>query len=250
MDMKMHTKIIQKSLIALLSFLALTANAGIIEVMPTSTEWGTGDGNSAITDTVARSGNGSLELDGDRTRFFGLGNPFDSASSIGMLTDLSDFSFEWLIAGTSLSDLGADYTPALRLHIWDGTQRSELIWEGAYNNTYGNTNRDTWYSSDFSDNFWQFQSVIGVTAIFNRGLNDWKAIYSQNAYISAISVGVGSSVGNDYKAFSDNVTLQFAGQESRTFNFETTPVSAPATFSLLGLGLMTLMIRTRRKTNS
>lgn len=247
--MNIHTKVILKSLTTLLSIIALCANAVVIEVTSSSTDWGTGDGNSAITDTVARSGNGSLELDGDRTRFFGLGNPFDSTSNIGMLANLSDFSFEWLIAASSLSNLGPDYTPALRLHLWDGAQRSELIWEGAYNGTYGNTTRDTWYNSDFSDNFWQFQSGIGVTAIYDRGLNDWQGIYSQNAYISAISVGVGSSVGNDYKAFADNVSLGFIGSESRTFNFETAAsvVSAPATVSLFGLGLLTLLIRTRKK---
>lgn len=248
-DMNMQTKIMLKSLITLLSVFALSANAVVIEVMPSSTDWGSGDGNSAITDTVARSGNGSLELDGDRTRFFGLGNPFDPSSNIGKLSDLSDFSFEWLIAGSSLSDLGADYTPALRLHLWDGSQRSELIWEGAYNGTYGNTSRDTWYSSDFTDNFWQFQSGVGVTAIYDRGLDDWKGLYSADAYISSISIGVGSSVGNNYKAFADNVSLQFTGNESRTFNFETAAsvVSAPATATMLGLSLLTLLIRTKRK---
>jgi hypothetical protein len=89
--MNILTKAILKSLTTLLSIIAICANAVVIEVASSSKDWGTGDGNSAITDTVARSGNGSLELDGDRTRFFGLGNPFDSASNIGMLADLSDF---------------------------------------------------------------------------------------------------------------------------------------------------------------
>lgn len=241
-----------KSLTFTLALLAGQAAASVIVVNPGDPSWGTVDANSEITDTFARSGNGSLELRGDRTRFFGLGNPFDINSNIGLLSNLIDFSFEWAIAASSISNLHPDYTPALRLHIFDGQQRSELIWEGAYNGTYGNTTRDTWYQSAFGDNFWQFVSGVGVTEIYNRTINDWKSIYSSSAYIAAISVGVGSSVGANYLSFADNVTLQFVDQMAMTFNFEpeaTTNVPAPGALSVMfaTLALVTLgRLRCRR----
>jgi hypothetical protein len=238
-----------KTLITCLSVIVFSANSTIIEVTPSTTNWGAGDANSAITDAFARSGNGSLELQGDRTRFFGLGNPYDPGSNIGLLSNLNDFSFDWSIAASSLSNLDDDYTPALRLHIWDGQQRSELIWEGAYNNTYGNTNRDTWYETDFEDNFWQYQSGIGVTELFNVGLDHWQQEYSANAYVSAVSVGVGSSVGGDYLAFADNVTIQFDNQDSRTFNFEVDSVDVPepSTLAIFALGMIGLASRRFKK---
>lgn len=245
----MRTKsTISKMLIALLCMSTLQATAAVIEVKPTDPSWGTGDGNSFISDAAPRSGNGSLELRGDRTRYFGLGNPFDMNSNIGLLNDLVDFSFEWAIDANSLSNLGPDYTPALRLHIFDGTQRSELIWEGAYN-ALGSTDRDTWYNTSFSDNFWQFVSGVGVTEIYDRTITDWQNIYSGSAYISAISVGVGSSAGTDYIAYADNVTLQFANQESRTFNFELDQVEVPnaGAFSIFLLGAVLLAARSVRR---
>ncbi|AEP30046.1 hypothetical protein [Brumicola nitratireducens] len=232
---------------AFLSVAALSANAAVIEVLPSASDWGTGDANSAITNTVAKDGNGSLELNGDRTRFFGLGNPYNNASNIGLLSDLTNFTFDWLIAGTSISNLSPDYTPALRLHLWnaDGSVRSELIWEGAYNGTYGNTDRDVWYSTSFSDNFYLGGAA---TPDYNVSLGDQITQLAMGTYISAISVGVGSSAGNGYKAFADNVTIGFAGQESRTFNFETdsVAVSTPASLGLFSLGLLMLSTRLRK----
>ncbi|NMH59129.1 PEP-CTERM sorting domain-containing protein [Alteromonas ponticola] len=218
------------------------SQAAVVTVNPDDPAWGSGDTNSEITTAMARSGAGSLELRGDRTRYYGLGNPWDAGSNIGLLSALTDFSFEWAIASDSISALNADYTPALRLHIFDGEQRSELIWEGAYNGTYGSTLRDTWYQTSFTDNFWRWETGIGATEVYDRTIADWAdGIYSDSAYIAAISVGVGSSAGADYVAFADNVTLQFEGQESRTFNFEpaaNVPEPAAALLLLLGAGAL------------
>lgn len=54
-----------------------------------------------------------------------------------------------------------------------------------------------------------------VTGASNDG-TDW---YSDNAYVAAISVGVGSSASSGYLAYADNVVFNVGGQE-RTFNFE------------------------------
>lgn len=238
---KMIRKLIPKLALVLFTSTAFIAQASVITVTPSTPGWGTapGDTNSFISNAFPQSGSGSLELQGDRTRFFGLGNPFSTASNLGLLTDLVDFRFDWAIAASSISNLGADYTPALRLHIFDGSIRSELIWEGAYNNTYGNTSRDTWYSTTFSDKYWQFISGVGATEIYNRSITDWQGLYSSSAYISAVSIGVGSGAGTNYKAFADNLTIQFANSEATTFNFEVAAaqVPAPAAWLLLLTGL-------------
>jgi len=241
---KKITHLIPKLVLALLASTAFLAQAAVITVTPTTAGWGTapGDTNSVISNAFPQNGAGSLELKGDRTRFFGLGNPFSIDSSLGLLSDLVDFRFDWAIDANSISNLGSDYTPALRLHIFDGSQRSELIWEGAYNGTYGNTSRDTWYSTSFNDKYWQFISGAGATEIYNRAITDWQNIYSSSAYVSAISIGVGGGAGANYKAFADNVTIQFSNAEARTFNFEVAaaqvPAPAPWLLLLAGLGIL------------
>jgi hypothetical protein len=208
------------------SYASLVFNQTVI-VLPGDPSWAnppsenSGGGSSAITSNAPRSGNGSLEMYGDRTRFFGLGNPYSPTSNLGLLSDLEDFRFDWMVATNSAgSGAGANpaYSPALRIHIWDGSQRSELIWENAYNGPTAVT-KGTWYSSGSDDNFWQFVSGVGATLIYNRSIDDWKSYYSPNAYISAVSVGVGSSAGSGYHAFADNIVLDF-GNGSTTYNFE------------------------------
>lgn len=202
-----------------------------------------GGGSSAITDSRARDGNGFLELFGDRTRFVGLGNFYDPGSNLMLLSDELDFGFNWMIADDSLFNLHPDATSALRLHIWDGDQRNELIWEGAYNNGYGNTDKETWYTTGSDDAFWRWESGIGVTlssgAQVNQRINDWMdtSWYSAAAYVAAISVGVGSSIGSDYHVFADNVRLN-----DTIFNFEVQQVPEPAPLLLLCAGLAMLVL--------
>ena len=243
--------------------LAGAAGATLVTVVPGDTSWSNpagenrNGGSSAISAANPRSGDGSLELFGDRTRFIGLGNFYDPNSNLGLLGNLSQLAFEWCIALNSISALSPDYTPALRLHVWDNGVRSELIWEGAYNGTYGNTTKGQWYATGASGRFHRWVNGVGDTklnsALLNQSLSSWisPTWYSANAYVSAVSIGVGSSAGSGYHAFADNVTLGWIGGAVSTFNFEMTqprPVpDAAATVALLGVALLVIALIARRR---
>ena len=240
---------------ALISTASLAAT---IIVTPASMTWSNpagengGGGSSAITGTKPDAGNGSVEIFGDRTRFI-FGNQFSAATNFGLVNTVRALTFDWAIAGNSTALLNPDYTPALRLYVQDGRQRSELIWEGAYNNTYGHTVKDQFYSTGVGDNFYQFKTGFGVTTTggsqVNQSITDWAKSFGEGAFVSAISVGAGSSAGSLYHAFADNVTLDISGN-STTYNFETSAraVPEPTTIALLGLGLLGFAASRRKST--
>ncbi len=219
--------------------------------IPSSTDWGTipgeNTGTAVVTSTVARSGNGSLELTGDRTRTqLGIQYaPF--RTTIASLADITSLTFDWRIAGDAVPRLNSDYTPALRLLIQDGAVRKELVWEGAYNGTYGNTMRDTWYSTTASDLFYQGAGNE------NNGMTiaAWASSLA-NATVSGISVGAGSSAGTGYHAFVDNVSLTGLNGTT-TYNFEAAAVAAavpePSTWlmMLFGFGMIGYGMRSAKR---
>ncbi|MDB5849741.1 MAG: hypothetical protein JWP29_3493 [Rhodoferax sp.] len=253
------------ALAATLAVTAASASAATVAITPGDPTWSSipGENNAgsstAITGAAPISGNGSLELTGDRTRF-SMGNYYNPASNLGLLDQVSQLTYSWMVAVNSSNPYNVDYTPALRLHIFDNGVRSELIWEGAYNNVYGNMVKGDLYSSGIADNFYRNVSGSGVTlsngSQVNHTIFDWASgasdagvqWYSSSAYVSAISVGDGSGASGAYHAFVDDVTFGI-NNSLTTFNFEVTAsaVPEPASIALLGLGLFGIAATRKRK---
>lgn len=231
--------------------LASAAQATTVVVLPGDTSWkstnNTGGGSSAITGVEDRSGDGSLELHGDKTRFQYGGTSF-LASSLGSFGNVVGLGFDWMIGDNSTNPLNVDYTPALRLNVKSGFTTKELVWEGAYNGVYGpQTVDNTWYT------------VNPLTAKFYIGagnenagktLAQWAADMGGYSVIG-ISVGVGSSASAGYYAYADNVRLVTNTSDTTwNFNVSNAAVPEPSTWAMLiiGFGAVGGTLRTRRRT--
>ncbi len=253
----MKSKIVMSVVLLSTSMVSLPVLAAEVVVTPVSAEWTNLPGEArngataVITATAARSGNGSLELTGDRTRFAdGTIYPNAASASLANLSTVTGLTFDWRIALDSTNNYNVDYTPALRLHIFDtgANARKELIWEGAYNNTYGNTVRDTWYTSSVLDKFY----ISGGNENEGKTIAQWASTLNAGSFVGGISIGTGGGAGLGYHAFADNVTLSTTSG-STNFNFETADVAAavpePSTWALMfvGFGVVDGVMRTKRR---
>lgn len=226
-------------------FVASTASAATVVVTDTNPQgWystgNSGGGSSAITDSAARSGNGSIELHGDRTRFV-VGDMFASSSNLGAFSDFLDLAFDYQVDAASVSGCcDTKYSPALRLIVWDGATKYDFVWEQAYQaGAYGAAGpKGTWNTVASGGTFYR----NGTSVLDQRTLATWGGGLSSSAYVGAVYLGVGSGIGADYLAYADNI--KFGGD---TYNFEVAAVPEPATwaFMIMGFGAAGAVLRRR-----
>jgi PEP-CTERM motif len=231
--------------------------------LPVPGTWGslpgenTNGGSATINSTNVTDTDGSLNVTGDRTRVQ-TGIQYSGGTNTGILAN----SIVSLTADYIVNTLGSNLsaTPAFRVLIQDGSQRSELIWEGSVqaDNQIGLGAN----SADAGDLFYQFVAGCGATFVVpscggsgtyvTNTLAGWGDLYSANAFVSGISIGVGSGAGSGFNANVDNLAFTTDGGTAR-YNFATANTAAvpePATWAMMLIGFGGVgfqMRRTRRK---
>jgi hypothetical protein len=232
-----------------------------------------GGATAAITGVNPRSGNGSLDLTTNSSLTdWGFYRRSAPSGSWGLLSDLDCLAFDWyrLSLNTPTDAPWSAQTPALRLYVNDGNQLSELVWEKWYTDPSPTLN-DVWHQQDIlTDNFWRFVPGHGYTIgncvsadpffpnpLLTYSVSGWasSSCFSDQAFVYAIGVGVGSNWPWDYHGFVDNVKLGFAGQQTLVVNdnFElpVTAIPEPVTVVMMATGLLGVggiaYLRSRRR---
>lgn len=236
-------------------------------IYPSNPTWGPevqGGASVGITGTNPRAGNGSLELSasGNLVDWAFYRRNSTDVGGFGLLSMIDCLSFDWFreTLNTPTDIPWAAQTPVLRLYINDNGIEDQLIWEAYYNNGGAPTVNDVWHTENLlSQNLWRwrpntgtgsscsFQPPLSGNPLTTFSVAGWASsgCFSSNAFVSAISVGVGSYWPYQYHGFVDNVQLGFAGQNQYAVNdnFElgTTTTPEPATVFLMATGLAAIV---------
>jgi hypothetical protein len=240
----------------------VTVTTLVTPPVPATNQWGVLPGeNSAgataeLSSTNVSDTDGSLRISGDRTRVqTGIQYDLDPSGPL--------YPTNTGLTANSLVSLTADYivnnggnggiqSPAFRVLVQDGSQRSELIWEAAYNGGYTLGSLDSVSATDL---FWQYIGGSGPT--FNpaspgsyvfRTLAEWGDLYSSNAFVSALSIGSGSGAGASFDANVDNLALTTSNPANTSrYNFAAVPEPSTWGMMLLGFGAIGGVMRRQRR---
>lgn len=259
-------KVLAVAVAALLASPAAAQNYTITDLdspVPAGENWGTLPGENTGTVTIqgakSKDGDGALMLTGDRTRVQ-TGVQYNGGTQTGATLDqVSTLTFEWMVENGGPN---GNQSPALRLLVQDGSQRSELIWEAAYNDANGAGagvyDLNTWYTSDPNARFWRFVAGQGATLdpnnpgsyVFNT-IAGWGAssFYTDSAFVSGVSVGNGSGSTASFVGYADNVSAS-GSFGARSFNFAAAAaVPEPGTWAmmLVGFGGIGAAMRRQRR---
>lgn len=216
-----------------------------------------GNASVGITDTYARSGNGSLQFTGqdgaskaDLENYF-LGGP--------TLASFGSASYDWYRSSTSTTN--DIQLPSLRLYVTNGVTSGTLIFEPYYQGQ--SIIEDSWQTTTFtmSSVAWAKPSPLahGATASCDSAacfdsLANFSAV-NQGLFVTGYSTGIGSGWSGSFNGAVDNVAFTFGGQTS-SFNFEVADrggaVPEPTSWALMlmGFGGLGAMLRRARRTGA
>ena len=223
------------------------ATVGVSTINPRS-------GNGSVSFSSPSNGKADIEyLPGA----ISIAGNYVSTASLGTFSLLNLMAYDWYRNGTSLAV--ASQQPSLRVLLdADGdlsttSDRGGLVFERVYNSL--STPLDQWQTDTISasTNLWNFGLGLGFAYDVNANgyaydstLLDW-----QNFLPRAKIIGFSSGVGSGWNSFSgavDNISWTIAGVSTLS-NFEVesaATVPEPATFALLGMGLLGIGVIRRK----
>lgn len=215
-----------------------------------------------ISGDYARSGNGSIYMDGLNGSSKGDLEYYFGDLTGKTLGNLSALGYDWY--RDVVSNNPSAQAPVIRLYMdADGdmtttSDRGYLIYEPTYNGV-ASAPEGAWQTADAynggNGNFWLRQFSPGQSNnVFNRDINDWRAgqttsgflAFSNSSIVYGLNVGFGSGWNGHFTGAVDNITVGFGGS-STTYNFEVVPEPSTAVAGCLAIAMSLTYAWGRRK---